>query len=50
MGLGTRVELGRPRKEPFLQKAEYFWPISLSELHVLSYFVAWRGEQDQVVA
>lgn len=43
MGLGTRVELGRPRKEPLLQKAEYFWPISLSEPHVLSCCVAWGG-------
>lgn len=48
MGLGMRVELGRQRKEPFLQKAEYFWPITLSE-YVLSCCVAWGGQQDQGV-
>lgn len=45
MGLVRRVELGRERKEPFLQKAEYFWPITLSETHVLSCCCGLRGDR-----
>lgn len=40
---GTRVELGRQIKKPFLPNAVYFWPISpLSGTHTLSCCVALR--------